>query len=68
MDVSGIRRRESTGGRGTVGKTPVVGIRERGGKVKAIPVKNADTPTLLDFVGSHVKLGSTVYTDGASVL
>ena len=50
-----------------MGKTPVVGVRERGGKVKATPVKHADTATLLDFIGSNVKVGSTVYTDGALV-
>ena len=61
------KRKKTNLGRGTVGKTPVVGARERGGKVKAVPVKNADTVTLLDFIASHIKLGSTVYTDGASV-
>ena len=61
------KRKKTRAGRGPVGKTPVVGVRERGGKVKATPVKHADTATLLDFIGSHVKLGSTVYTDGASV-
>ena len=61
------KRKKTNSGRGTVGKTPVVGARERGGKVKAVPVKHADTATLLDFIASHVKLGSTVYTDGASV-
>lgn len=61
------KRKKTNAGRGPVGKTPVIGARERGGKVKATPVKHADTTTLLDFIAAHVKLGSTVYTDGASV-
>ena len=55
------KRKKTNAGRGTVGKTPIVGARERGGKVKAVPVKHADTTTLLDFIASHVKLGSTAY-------
>ena len=52
-------------GRGTVGKTPVVGARQRGGKVKATPVERTDAPTLIGFVESAVEPGSTVYTDDA---
>lgn len=37
-------------GRGAVGKTPVAGVRERGGKVKAKPVERADSATLMPFV------------------
>ena len=52
-------------GRGTVGKTPVVGARQRGGKVKATPVERTDAVTLIGFVESAVEPGSTVYTDDA---
>ena len=50
-------------GRGTVGKTAVVGAKQRGGKVKAQPVARTDTATLQGFVSDTVKPGSAVYTD-----
>ena len=53
-------------GRGAVGKTPVFGMRERGGKVKAAPVESADQATVTNAVHEHVEIGSTVYTDSAS--
>ena len=45
-------------GRGTVGKTPVVGARQRGGKVTAQPVERTDAATLVPFVESHAEQGS----------
>lgn len=53
-------------GRGAVGKTPVVGARERGGKVKAKPVARTGSATLIPFVESHVQPGATVHTDDAA--
>ena len=53
-------------GRGTVGKTPVVGIKERQGKVKAKPVENDDANTLVGFVDENITDGTTVYTDEAT--
>ncbi len=50
-------------GRGTVGKVPVVGAIERGGKVKAGPVTSTEGAVLSGFVADSVKPGSTVYTD-----
>ena len=60
------KRKKTNAGRGTVGKTPVMGIRERGGKVAAAPIEGTDASTLMEFIKSHVAPGSTVYTDGAS--
>ena len=53
-------------GRGTVGKTPVVGARERGGKVIAQPVERADSQTLVGFIETHPQQGSMIYTDDAA--
>lgn len=53
-------------GRGTVGKTPVAGIRERDGRVKAKPLTHADTATLVGFVAGNVAPGAFVYTDAAA--
>ena len=50
-------------GRGTVGKQAVLGMRERGGKVKAMPVEKTDAQTLHGAIHKHVESGSTVFTD-----
>ncbi len=46
-------------------KTPVIGIRERGGKVRAFVVKDNRRETLLPKIFEHVAKGSTIYTDQA---
>jgi len=52
-------------GRGAVGKSPVIGMRERkSGRVKARPVAGTDAAHLQSAVRSEVKPGSTLYTDG----
>ena len=53
-------------GRGAVGKEAVVGIRERGGKTIAKPVKRTDSATLIPFIEDSVKPGAKVYTDDAA--
>ena len=50
-------------GRGPVGKTAVLGMRERGGKSKAQPIAGTDSETLRATIEQHVEPGSTVYTD-----
>jgi transposase-like protein len=52
-------------GRGSVGKTAVVGMRERGGNVKAHPILNADTETLMAAIHTNIEVGSMVHTDEA---
>mgnify|MGYP001585953809 CR=1 FL=1 len=44
-------------GRGTVGKTPVVGMRERGGRTRAKPVSATDTASLHKAIYAHVEPG-----------
>ena len=54
-------------GRGPVGKTPVVGARDRAtGKVAAEVVDTVHGPTLRGFVDDHAADGAAVYTDGAT--
>ena len=54
-------------GRGTVGKTAVVGAKDRKtNKIKAKVVKNTDTKTLQKFVIAVTGTGATVYTDDAA--
>ena len=50
-------------GRGTVGKTCVLGMRERGGKTKAKIVKKTDGKTLKGEISGAVQRGSVVFTD-----
>ena len=50
-------------GRGTVGKQPVIGLRERGGKSVAKPIESTDQATLHAEIAEHVEPGSKVYTD-----
>ena len=51
-------------GRGNVGKTAVVGARNREtGQVSATPVDGTDRETLQGFVTQHAAPGATVYTD-----
>ena len=59
-------KRKDLEGRGTVGKTAVVGAKERDGRVKAQPVQSTDSETLSGFVQDAIESGSTVFTDGAS--
>ncbi len=50
-------------GRGTVGKTPVMGMRERGGRTRAKPVAGTDSNTLQSEILEHVEAGSMIHTD-----
>lgn len=52
-------------GRGTVGKAPVLAMRERGGRTVAIPVENTDKGTIQDAIIQRVQVGSTLHTDEA---
>src|SRR6185437_4634602 len=53
-------------GRGTGGKAAVLGMRQRGGDVRAIVIENADKDTITAQVTSNVVEGSTLYTDDAA--
>ncbi|MCY3853504.1 MAG: IS1595 family transposase [Gammaproteobacteria bacterium] len=50
-------------GGGGGGKQAVLGLRERGGKVKAMPIADTTKPTLQGKVHENVRPGSTIYTD-----
>jgi len=51
-------------GRGAVSKQPVVGIRDRNGKVVASVVPNVGSETLHAVINQSVRKGTNVYTDG----
>jgi transposase-like protein len=50
-------------GRGAVGKTPVLGMRERDGRTKAVKLDNTDMQTIQDTIVQKVEIGSTLHTD-----
>jgi transposase-like protein len=54
-------------GRGTVGKTAVLAMRERGGRTVAMPITTTDTTTVQTEIHKRVKVGSTRHTDEAAV-
>jgi transposase-like protein len=57
-------RAQKFAGRGTVGKTVVVGIRQRNGEARASIIPDIKTGTLESHVRDHVEEGATtVYTD-----
>ncbi len=66
-NMSNRKRKElAATGRGSVGKTAVVGIKDRATKkVSAKVVMSADKETLQGFVGEHTEPGATVYSDDA---
>lgn len=50
-------------GRGTVGKTPVIGLREKGGRTKARVIDDAGANAIHRAVHASVEVGSTLHTD-----
>jgi transposase-like protein len=53
-------------GRGSVGKAVVLGMRERGGKTRAMVIDGTSTRTLHQAVHDNVKPGSMIHTDEAT--
>lgn len=57
------KRREKITGTGGTNKTPVFGIKERGGEVRARVIETADSATLHPILKENIAEGSTLYTD-----
>lgn len=56
-------KRKGHRGRGAAGKTPVIGFRERGGRVKTLVVPNLKKETIKAVAQKYIKPGSTIITD-----
>jgi transposase-like protein len=56
-------------GRGSVGKAPVLGMRERGkgGRTKLLKMDAVDGQTIQDTIVQNVEIGSVLHTDDAAV-
>ena len=52
-------------GRGAVGKKPILGMVERGGRIKAQPINDTGISTTHKAVIDNVETGSMIYTDDA---
>lgn len=50
-------------GRGSTGKTVVMGLRQRGGRTVAMTVENRDKETLQNAIFDNVEIGSMLMTD-----
>ncbi len=57
------RNKRLNAGRGAVGKTAVIGAKERNGKVKVAVIEKTDAATLEGFILNSVQTGATVFTD-----
>jgi transposase-like protein len=58
-------RKKLKAGRGTVGKTAVLGMRERGGRTAMAPVADVDMDTVHKAIHAQIAVGSTLHTDEA---
>jgi transposase-like protein len=56
-------RKKLRAGRGAVGKTAVIGMRERGGRTKAEVVSDTEAATLHPVINRNVEAGSILHTD-----
>jgi transposase-like protein len=54
-------------GRGAVGKSAVLGLRQRGGRTIAKPVDDVNIATIQDAVYAHVESGAMIHTDESAV-
>ena len=57
------KRTKGTQGRNTLTKTPIVGLIQRGGAMKAKVVDNVRMTTLESMIVENVKIGTQLYTD-----
>jgi len=61
-----LKVREQSGRRGADPKTIVMGLLQRGGKVKALVIPERKRPVVHGIVQEHVELGANLNTDDAS--
>jgi len=50
-------------GRGAVGKSAVLGMRERAGRTVAMPVEDVNTASLHRVIHTHIEAGSMIHSD-----
>ena len=50
-------------GAGSVNKTPIIGMRERGGRTRALPIQGTGARAIERTVRENIETGSTLHTD-----
>lgn len=63
IEANKHERKKLHAGRGGVGKVPVLGIRERGGRTFAKVIRNRTIQEIQGEIFQRVEVGSTVFTD-----
>lgn len=63
MFVGGKESNRHANKKGLTGKTAVLGMRQRSGKTKAMPVEDTSRHTLSREIHNNVEMGSIIYTD-----
>lgn len=58
-----MQQRLQFSGAGTMNKTAVIGMRERGGKTRALPMISSGARAIENAVRQNVEQGSTIHTD-----
>jgi transposase-like protein len=65
IEANKHKNKKLKAGRGTVGKTAILGMRERGGRTVATQIENTDAGTVQAEIHQHVEIGSTLHTEEA---
>ena len=66
IEANKHERKKLRQGRGSVGKSAVLGMRERGGRTVALPIEDADTKHIHTAIHTHVEAGTMLNTDEAA--
>ena len=56
-------KRQCRDSSGATGKSAILGMRERGGKLKAMPISDTTKRTLHPLIRNNISVGSTIYTN-----
>ncbi len=63
LEINKHENKKLKEGRGSVGKTPVIGMRERGGRTKGMPLEKLDAGTIESAIHANIAPGSRLLTD-----
>lgn len=63
LEANKHKNKKLNAGRGAVGKTAVIGMRQRGGNTVAMPIARNDGDTILGEIRKAVSAGSQIMTD-----
>lgn len=65
-EINKHENKKLNAGRGAVGKSAVLGMRQRGGRTVAMPIGNVDTDTLHTAIYNRIEIGAMLHTDEAT--